>query len=373
VYYSNNSGNSWTQSTMGLGGNLTETSPVFDYIAPPAVSRTNGTYIYLVGQSSGIGYYSLYRSGDSGGTFNEQFTNFNTTANNWLQNVTHIVCDTTGSILYAAAGQDGVYVSQDSGASWSSTNIPIGSYKYVSCDSTGTIVISADIGSDTVYVSQNSGSVWVQQTVTGVNSVKDVIISPDSSKSYIFSSGNTSVYHSAAIAKIPCFKEDTKILCKINGVETYMPIKDLTTGVLIKTAKHGFKPINMIGKQEISHIASKERIGDQLYVCTKEKYPELIEDLIITGGHAILVNNFKDNEEKQKVIQAYGELFITDDKYRLPASIDHKTKVYEIPGKYTVYHIYILSTTNNNYGIYANGLLVESCFKKHLINMMSVV
>lgn len=165
---------------------------------------------------------------------------------------------------------------------------------------------------------------------------------------------------------IICFKENTKILTN-NG---YRPIQDLKKGDLVKTLRDGFKPITMIGKRSIFHEATKERIKNQLYQCSQNEYPEIFESLVITGCHSILVENSKEvvNEEQiKKVIEINGNIYLTDDKLRLPACVDEKTSVYEIPGNYTIYH---LSLEHNdylmNYGIYANGLLVETCSERNL-------
>ena len=57
----------------------------------------------------------------------------------------------------------------------------------------------------------------------------------------------------------------------------------------------------------------------------------------------------------------------TYDKYRLPACVDEKATVYKVPGDYTIYHIALENEHYyGNYGIYANGLLVESCSKRYL-------
>ena len=147
----------------------------------------------------------------------------------------------------------------------------------------------------------------------------------------------------------------------------YVPIQDLRTGDLVKTLLDGYKAIYLIGKKEINHTASEERIKYQLYKCTKEQYPEVFEDLIITGCHSILVDEFVNEEQCNKAIEINGDLFITDNKYRLPACLDNRTSVYEKPGTYTIYHL-ALEHDNYymNYGIYANGLLVESCSKRYL-------
>jgi surface protein len=162
-----------------------------------------------------------------------------------------------------------------------------------------------------------------------------------------------------------CFKEDSKILTN----RGYKPVQHLRKGDLIQTLKDGFKPIHMIGKKEIHHQASQEdRIKDQLYICKKENYPDIIEDLVITGCHSILVKSFKDDEQKEKTANLQnGTIYVTDDHYRLPACLDDKASVYEPEGIYTIYHL-ALEHDNYymNYGIYANGLLVESCTKNYL-------
>ena len=47
--------------------------------------------------------------------------------------------------------------------------------------------------------------------------------------------------------------------------------------------------------------------------------------------------------------------------YRLPACVHKRTSVYEKEGNYEIYHL-ALENENyyNNYGIWANGLLVET-------------
>jgi len=161
----------------------------------------------------------------------------------------------------------------------------------------------------------------------------------------------------------PCFKEGTQILTN----KGYKSIETLRKGDLIQTLKNGYKKIDTIGKTEINHLRFDERVKNQLYKCSKTKYPELFDDLIITGSHSILVNSFKNDDEKEKTIETIGKIYVTDNKYRLPACVDNKTTVYETPGIYTIYHI-ALENDNYyaNYGIYANGLLVETCSKRYL-------
>jgi hypothetical protein len=166
------------------------------------------------------------------------------------------------------------------------------------------------------------------------------------------------------ITKPPCFKEDTQILTD----QGYKLIQDLRKGDLVKTLKHGFVPIDLIGKKEMYHPALQERIKDQLYQCSQDDFDEVFEPLILTGCHSILIDKFISEEQKEKAIELNsGRLCITDGKYRLPACADLRTSVYPVPGTYTIYHLALEhSDYYMNYGIYANGLLVETCSKRYL-------
>lgn len=167
-------------------------------------------------------------------------------------------------------------------------------------------------------------------------------------------------------APLPCFKEDSKILCLVDGVEKEMLVQDIRNGVLVKTSLKGYLPVCMIGTSKINNPDNQDRFVDRLYLCSKDKYPELNEDLVITGCHAILVDDFKEGQ-REKTMEQFGRIFITDQKYRLIACIDDRATPYGVEGKFNIYHI-ALENENyySNYGIYANGLLVESCSKRYL-------
>ena len=170
-----------------------------------------------------------------------------------------------------------------------------------------------------------------------------------------------------------CFKEGTKILTD----KGYKTIENLRKGDLVKTLYNEYRPIYMIGKRNIYHVANTtERIKDQLYKCSHTEYDEIAEgeDLIITGCHCILVDEFKDEEQRQKTIEVNGKIYVTDRKYRLPICLDERASVYEIPGEYTIYHLALEHEDYYmNYGIYANGLVVESCSKRYLKEKSNMV
>jgi hypothetical protein len=149
-------------------------------------------------------------------------------------------------------------------------------------------------------------------------------------------------------------------------------VQNLRKGDLVKTINNGFMPIFAIGKKDMYHPACLERVSTQLYKCSKNEYPEIFEDLVITGYHSILVDEFKEGE-KDKTFELLQDIFITNNKYRLPACVDGRTRVYDVPGTYTIYH-FALENNNNymNYGIYANGLLVETCSKRYITELSNM-
>jgi hypothetical protein len=161
---------------------------------------------------------------------------------------------------------------------------------------------------------------------------------------------------------VVCFGEDTEILTN-NG---YVKIKDLRKGDLVETTYNDYVPINMIGISQIYNSGNNERIKDRLYKYTSNEYSQITKDLILTGCHSILVDEITD-QEKEGIITILKKLYVTNRKYRLPACVDSKSKPYEKKGRFNIYHI-ALENDNyyENYGIYANGLLVESCSKRYL-------
>ncbi len=160
----------------------------------------------------------------------------------------------------------------------------------------------------------------------------------------------------------PCFLEGTQVLCLVDGKEVYLPIESLKTGTLVKTRLNGYKRIELIASGSLQNPGSSERIADRLYKCSKEAYPELTEDLYLTGHHSILVNSITE-KQKQGILQHLGRIFVTDKKYRLIACVDERAEPWASEGTYTIWHLALENIDPKmNYGIYVNGgLLVETC------------
>jgi hypothetical protein len=164
----------------------------------------------------------------------------------------------------------------------------------------------------------------------------------------------------------PCFLEGSKILTD----KGYVHIENIRKGDMVKTVENGFVPAEYVGVREIIHPCSSERIGDQLYVCPAKNYPELTEDLVITGYHSLLVKEFANDQERDASEKALGRICLTDDHYRLPACVDQRAEVYPEKGNFKIYHL-ALEHPNYymNYGIYANGLLVETTSRRYMLEL----
>ena len=177
---------------------------------------------------------------------------------------------------------------------------------------------------------------------------------------------NTSVYnYSLQYPSALCFHENSKILCLIENKETYVPIQNISKGTLVKTYQSGYIPVHIIGSSKIYNESNSIRGKNRLFKCTKDKYHELTEDLIITGCHSILVDYLTD-EQKELSKEITGNIYVTENKYRLIAMLDERTELLEEEGIFQIWH-FALDSDNDyiNYGVYANGgLLVESTSKR---------
>jgi len=249
----------------------------------------------------------------------------------------------------------------------------INGYSFINCSSLSTIVIPNNVTTIQGYAFYGCSlnSITIPNTVTtiepnafGVVGGATLYTSPLNNTNPAYSFFNTTFGNNInySAPKMPCFKENSRILTD----KGYIPIQNLRKGDLVKTFKNDYKAIDMIGYRIMFNVISEERIKDKLYVCSPSEYPEVFEDLIITGCHSILVDDFKEGE-KEKTRETLGHNYVTDGKYRLPACIDKRAKPYVEMGSFKIYHIALENDDYfMNYGIYANGLLVETTSKRYL-------
>jgi hypothetical protein len=166
-----------------------------------------------------------------------------------------------------------------------------------------------------------------------------------------------------------CFNEGTQILCfrsKPGFKEEYIPIENLREGDLVKTYRHGYRKISMIGKGKM--INDPENIWESMYISSRNGDTPF-RDLVITGGHGVLCDNISP-KETEALSQIYkGNIFKVDEKYLVFSNQSRFFKSLSNKNNYTYYHI-VLESDGDDYrrfGIWANGLLTETTCINHFL------
>ena len=157
-----------------------------------------------------------------------------------------------------------------------------------------------------------------------------------------------------------CFKKGTKILC---DNEIYIPIEELKIGDLVKTYKHGYQKVIMSAHSSLCNYSQNKL--NQLYTYSCEKNPALIEDLHLTGGHSLLLDTLTEEESNDmNQINWAREDFMVEDKYKLLACFSSRLFI-AAEQNVEIYHFTLeppnYAKPSYVYGIYANGILAESC------------
>ena len=171
----------------------------------------------------------------------------------------------------------------------------------------------------------------------------------------------------------PCFNKGTKILC-LNSMkeEEYIQIENLKKGDLVKSYLHGYRKIDSIGKN--SMINNPEHFNLSMYKMEKTDTNGLIEDLIVTGGHSILVDDlgeyYNENNGRFK-----GKIPKIDDKYFLLSAVSKEFTQLKDTNEYTYYHLVLENNGNNDerFGIWANGILSETISKNQFSEIEQIL
>ena len=281
-------------------------------------------------------------------------------------------------VLSFAINSDGIIyaTSKNSGGLWRNNYSNISTFSLLTnsfssnknlsvvCDSSGQNVQVIDYtNSSTWYVSSDYGESF---TVYSEKKMLPSFPSFNNNNLFVQYVANTSASY---VTNLPCFREDSKILALIDNEEKYVAVQDLRKGTMVKTYLHGYVPVFMVGTKQMEHCVDNEEKQNCLYHLKPSSYPELLEDLFITGHHSILVDSLTE-EQKQKTAEEDNTLYLTDDKFRLFSCLDPRAEIYQESGTFNIYHI-ALENENYfaNYGIYANGLLVETCSKRYLLEL----
>ncbi len=154
-----------------------------------------------------------------------------------------------------------------------------------------------------------------------------------------------------AFGEPSCFNEGTMILCQVDGEEKYIPIEKLKRGDQVKTYKQGTRSILAIGKGSMVNDPSEPK----RCMYKLPKTGNMTDDLILTGGHALLV------DEAPKGLQ-----FKIEDKFFSFAENDKRCIKMENTETYTYYNLCFENDGNKDarFGVWANGVLCETPSEK---------
>lgn len=183
----------------------------------------------------------------------------------------------------------------------------------------------------------------------------------------------TYTYTIEEITSPACFGENTQILCfdSNDNIEKYVKISELKIDDLVKTYKHGYKKIKHINSNNM--INNPDLFWNCIYKMPKNDSNNLIDDLYLTGFHSILVDNFNNIEQSNIklnddiFLQVYGTSQIKiDDKYMITCAFSQQFEPLDNNLAYKYYNFALESDDPDaKYGIWANGLLVESTNVNH--------
>ena len=157
-----------------------------------------------------------------------------------------------------------------------------------------------------------------------------------------------------------CFNAGTGILCLKNGKEQYVRVGRLMEGDQVKTLNHGYKKIVDIRKGNFKLNGLMD-----MGMYRMKKQGNMTADLEMTGLHCVLVD--KNDKKYADDIKRQGglnkEKYFIDGKFRLRARESHEFQQMEAK-QYTIFSFALEDEEQQQYGIWANGALVETTSRK---------
>ncbi len=171
------------------------------------------------------------------------------------------------------------------------------------------------------------------------------------------------------VETLPCFLADSKVLTD----KGLVPIQLLKKGDLIQTLNDGLLPVKFVGVRSFFNKLTEERINAHIYKLNKIDFPELLEDLFITGGHPLLVDDL-DEETKKKLLDMDDTPIITEGKYRVFAMIHPKAELWNDEKEHEIFDIVLENEDpKKNIGIWVNGILTESMDEEFFLNNSGMI
>jgi hypothetical protein len=160
-----------------------------------------------------------------------------------------------------------------------------------------------------------------------------------------------------------CFNEGTKILCLNQQlIDKYIAIELLRIGDFVKTYKHGYRKVNKVIQGSFKNNPKKWNMC--MYKMAKTLTNGLTDDLIVTGGHSLLVDAISDEEQKrydEMGIPSFSKSTI-DNKHLLLSCCSDQFAPMQDTNLYNYYHLLLENNDDEEerFGIWANGILTET-------------
>ena len=216
--------------------------------------------------------------------------------------------------------------------------------------------IIVDTSFNSIVMNNSSGNVFSGNG----NSLSGITINTVANKLYFRQENNNIIYTSAASTY--CFNKGTKILYTNNQLEDeYINIELLQIGDFVKTYKHGYRKVSRVITG--TFINNPKKWNMCMYKMIKTPTNSLIEDLIVTGGHSLLVDAISEEEQKkydEMGLSDFSKITIDNKRLLLACASDQFAPMQDND----VYAYYHLLLENNNeeerFGIWANGILTET-------------
>jgi len=180
--------------------------------------------------------------------------------------------------------------------------------------------------------------------------------------------------HRAAPRAVPLaapfvgFTEGTLITCKVNNKEETVAVQNLKPGMMVKTGDGLFRPVDKIGSRSLTNPTGSARVAERLYTLKKTDHPSLTADLTVTGNRSVLAHTVTDADRRQ-MIAVHGRITVADKKFCVPCVADAKAQPAAVTGAVTIYNFSLVCPGRvTSYGVYANGLLVDSANIAQMMN-----
>jgi len=163
------------------------------------------------------------------------------------------------------------------------------------------------------------------------------------------------------------FNKGTYICCLDleSELEVQIKVEDLVPNMLVKTYRHGYRKITYIYYKKT--LNNSTTWNKNMYIMKKTKY--MLDDLILTGCHSILVDTLSETQEnyvRQHSLFKGVIPTIDDKKLLFSASSTLFTPLHDT-NMYTLYNFVLENDGNDDirYGIWANGVLCETPSKNY--------